>query len=364
LAPSATLIFPAVNQLAADYWRAAQQRGERTVAAASVATDVSLFNGMAVVSLPTIYEKDFPAAFLALIAEHSIARIHCSVASVYAFLRQFCIKQRLTIELLGDSPIHQQMSQHQRLMARTRQLRPLVIACADVSKVLPELEIAAVFRQSALIYGESNDEKLAAMMGIVASAPAGDVVELGSLMGRTAFVLLYLSRRYCLGPLLTVDPWLPANAVHRDSPEAIRSLVDDWDYDALAEAFFVNLAPFVGSDHAHLRMPSAHAFPVYAEGYPILSQDARVVTYCRRIAILHIDANHDYDAVRNDCDLWLRRLLPGAWLILDDYVWSHGDGPRRVGNELIEEYAERIERAFVCGKALFMKFRGDANREE
>jgi hypothetical protein len=86
--------------------------------------------------------------------------------------------------------------------------------------------------------------------------------------------------------------------------------------------------------------------------------------YCRRIAILHIDANHDYDAVRNDCDLWLRRLLPGAWLILDDYVWSHGDGPLRVGNELIEEYAERIERAFVCGKALFMKFRGDANREE
>ena len=45
-------------------------------------------------------------------------------------------------------------------------------------------------------------------------------------------------------------------------------------------------------------------------------------------------------------------------------MWSHGDGPLRVGNELIEEYAERIERAFVCGKALFMKFRGDANREE
>ncbi len=51
-------------------------------------------------------------------------------------------------------------------------------------------------------------------------------------------------------------------------------------------------------------------------------------------------------------------LLPGAWLVLDDYIWAHGDGPYLIGNELLREEWKRIECAFVCGKALFVKFMG------
>jgi hypothetical protein len=208
------------------------------------------------------------------------------------------------------------------------------------------------------IYGESNEEKLAAMMGIFASAPAGDVVEIGSLMGRTAFVLLYLARRHRIGPLLTVDPWRSVNAVQRDSPGSIQALVEEWDFEALRAGFFVNMAPFMAADHAHLRMPSEQAFPVYAEGEPLQAPNSVRVSYSGRIAVLHIDGNHDYEAVRKDCDLWLDRLAPGAWLILDDYVWAHGDGPRRVGDQVLDRYRLQIERAFVCGKALFVKLNG------
>ncbi|MEF8703835.1 MAG: class I SAM-dependent methyltransferase [Candidatus Accumulibacter sp. UW26] len=360
--PQVTLIFPAVNQLAFDYWQTARLHGATIVTAASVACDEFAFNDSSA-RLPMIYEASFGSAFIALLAKHSIARIYCPVASVYAYLRRFLAEQGLPIELLGNSPIHRQMTQHQELMTRSRKLWPLIVAVGNGSDLLPLLDVAGLLRQTALIYGESSDEKLAAMIAIAANAPNGDVVEIGSLMGRTAFALLYLARRYRIGRLLTVDPWLAANAVHHDSPEVFDSLVDEWDYEALSQAFFVNLAPFFGNDHTHLRMPSEQALAVYERGDPILTRDSLEVPFCRKIAILHVDGNHDYAAVRQDCDLWLGHLLPGAWLILDDYQWAHGDGPRRVGDELLEKYSGRIERAFVCGKAMFIKLSTDIDKD-
>lgn len=360
----ATLIFPAVNQLAFDYWQTDRLRSEPTVTAASVACDEFAFNGNSA-RLPMIYEANFRSALAELLDKHDIARIYCLVASVHAYLRQLLTEQGLPAEFIGDSPIQQQkVKQHQALMTRSRQLWRLAGSCANGLEVLPLLDDAGLLHQAAMICGESSNEKLAAMIAISASAPCGDVVEIGSLMGRTAFVLLYLARRYQIGPLLTVAPWLAANAVQRDSPGIFGNLVDEWDYEALSEAFFVNLAPFFGQDHAHLRLPSEQAFAVYADGDPIRSRDSAVVPFRRKIAILHVDGNHDYAVVRQDCNLWLRHLLPGAWLILDDYQWAHGDGPRRVGDELLQECSEQIERAFVCGKALFIQLRADTAKEE
>jgi len=354
-APAATLIFPAVNRLATDYWRTARLVGEPVVLAASVAGDATSFDGQAVLRLPMVHEAGFGSEFLALIRKHAISRIFCPVASVYSHLQTWLPAHGLTVELLGDSPIRRQVKQHGELMAQARSLRSWMSSCAAGAEVLPEIEVAGLLRQAALVYGESSDEKLAAMIAIAASAPAGDLVEIGALMGRTALVLLYLARRYHIGSLLTVDPWQAVHAIHHDSPANIGRLVDEWDYELLAEAFFVNLAPWSGNDHAHLRMPSVQAFAVYSDGLPIATRESVVVPFSRRIAILHVDGNHDHAAVKQDCELWVSRLLPGGWLILDDYQWAHGDGPRRVGNELLEACSQRIERAFVCGKAMFIK---------
>lgn len=50
--------------------------------------------------------------------------------------------------------------------------------------------------------------------------------------------------------------------------------------------------------------------------------------------------------------------VPGGWLILDDDVWAHDDGPRRVGDALPAEQGANVRRAFVGGKALFVKLGG------
>ena len=354
---NATLVFPAVNQAAVEYLTAARHRGEPTVCAASVASDAIAAEWGGVHRLPSIYDDDFPPHFLSLLTRHSIGRMFCPVASVHDFMRRFITAHRLDIEMIGQSPIRQQVEQHRQLMARARRLLPLVERCADGAPSLSLLEIAGVLRQASLIYGESNDDKLAAMMGIAAGAPPGDVLEIGSLMGRSAFVLLYLAWRYRIGPVLTIDPWMADNAIQRQSPDAFQALVDEWDFEVLSEGFFVNLIPFRADDHAHLRMPSENAFQVYAGETAILSPLARPVAYSGKIALIHIDGNHDYECVKKDCELWLARMLPASWLILDDYIWSHGDGPYRVGNALLRDQQDRIACAFVCGKALFVKLR-------
>ena len=351
-----TLIFPAVNQAAVDYLRAAQQRGEKVVCAASVASGEIAADWGDVHRLPSIYDDDFAPRFLPLLEAQSIGRLLCPVASVHDFMRRFIAAHPIDIELIGQSPIRQQVEQHHQLMARAKRLLPLVELCADGAPPLSLLEVAGVLRQATLIYGESNDDKLAAMMGIFASAPAGDVVEIGSLMGRSAFVLLYLAGRYHIGPLLTVDPWEPDAAIQHESPDEFQALVNEWDFAALSEGFFVNMVPFGAGQHAHLRLASEDAFKIYAGGATILSPMGNRIACSGKIAVIHIDGNHDYDCVRKDCEFWLGRMLPGSWLILDDYIWSHGDGPHRVGDDLLMDHAQNIKCAFVCGKTLFVKF--------
>lgn len=352
-----TLVFPAVNQTAVAYLNAARQTGEQTICAASVASEEIAAEWGDVARLPSIYDGDFAQEFLSLAQSHSVSRIFCPVASVHDFMRQFIVAHRLDIEMVGQSPIRQQVEQHRQLMARARRFFLFVELCADGAPSLSLLEVAGMLRQTSLIYGESNDDKLTAMMGVAASAPAGDVLEIGSLMGRSASVLLYLAWRYRIGPVLTIDPWMPGNAIQRQSSDSIQTLVGEWDFDVLSDGFFINMIPFRADDHAHLRLPSETAYDIYAAGEPILSARACAVPYSGNIAFIHIDGNHDYDCVKRDCELWLQKMLPKSWLILDDYIWAHGDGPYRAGNELVLGQANRIEQAFVCGKALFVKFR-------
>lgn len=353
----ATLVFPAVNQAAIAYLSSARHRGEQVICAASVASDEIAAEWGGLHRLPSIYDDDFERSFLSLVDGKLISRLYCPVASVHDFMRRFLATRLLDIELVGQSPIRQQVEQHRQLMNRARRLFPLVELCADGAPSLSLVELAGVLRQAWLIYGESNDDKLAAMIGIFADASAGDVVEIGSLMGRSAFVLLYLAWRYRIGPVLTIDPWKSGTAIQRKSPSEFQTLVDEWDFEVLSEGFFVNMVPFRSDDLAHMRLTSEAAYAAYVSGERVLSSAGRAVEYSGRIAVIHIDGNHDYDCVKMDCMLWLERMLPVSWLILDDYIWAHGDGPYRVGNELLNEQQDRIERAFVCGKALFVKLR-------
>lgn len=354
----ATLVFPALNQLALDYLDAARNRGERVVAAASVydARMEAAFGGLTV--LPYVYDSGFREAFLDLLSAAEVSSVYAPVASVHAFLEGFISEERLPLRLLGDSPIRSQVEAYRRLREKTEALQPFIEACAAApGAVVGRLEIEAIFRYAGLVYGESNDDKLSAIIGAFASAPKGDVVEVGSLMGKSAVVLQHLARRYDIGNVLSVDPLSHETSIQADFPAAVQNAMDSqWDYDVLREAFIVNLLPVAGGRFNYLRMRSDRGFEQYRNSKTVSSPEFGRVEYSGYIAVLHIDGNHDFDHVKQDCDLWLSRLVPGAWLILDDYLWAHGDGPYRIGNDLLHRRSAGIKRAFVCGKALFVKF--------
>ncbi|MCA3001391.1 MAG: class I SAM-dependent methyltransferase [Rhodocyclaceae bacterium] len=353
-----TLVFPALGTTSADYLTAADQRGEKVVCAASVRDDDFPVGFGPLHTLPSINDAIFETQLLDLVKAHGITHAYCPVSTVYAFLDGLIRRGNLDLRLIGKSPVQLQIDQHYLLMAKARRLHPFAQHCANGARPsIGLIELAGVLRFSSLIYGESNENKLAAMMGVFASAPKGDVVEIGSLMGRSASVLIYLAWRYHTGPILTIDPWSARECAQLDSPDSLQLVTDAWDYEVLQDAFYLNLVPMRTNDHAHLRLPSVLAYDKYIGGTPIESMIGQPVEYERSIAVIHIDGNHDYQSVKTDCELWLSRLLPGAWLILDDYIWAHGDGPYRVGNTLLQDRSDAIEQSFVSGKALFVKFK-------
>jgi len=312
-----TLIFPFVGKEASDYVRMARQRGEETIA---------LFGE----AMPQIHDAAFPDTFMAYIRDEDVTHLLCPAASVHKFMETFLHG----LVLIGESPIQRQMREHRELMKRTDAL----LAHTKVYR-LSRIEVAGLLRQASLIYGESNDEKIMGVIAACSNAPNGNVVEVGSLCGRTAFVLGWMAFRFHLGPVLTVDPWSAVEGSQKDSPVLLTAMTDEWDWEVVAESYAVNVAVLVTKNVRHERKPSAEAAKHFPYG----------------ISVLHIDGNHDYEAVKQDVDLWLPKLAPGGWLILDDYVWAHGDGPRRIGDALLERGAH--DSYFEAGNALFVRMK-------
>jgi Methyltransferase domain len=357
-APDATLIFPCCVPAGDRYAEDARQRNERVVAASSLRHDPTAEHFDTWFYLPSVHDMDFAWRLDQAVTEHRIARIYCPVAVAYVVLRQMAVSGRLKVPLIGEMPVDKMLRDHRALMASALCHHAFIQDVSEARSSLTPLEVAAVLRQSLGIYGESNESKIAATMAIFADVPQGDVVEIGALAGRSASVLALMARRHRTGAVLVVDSWSASELIQQDSPPAIRDdLTHSWgDVRVPFESFIVSLLPIASrNEFNYLSMPSKQAHSIWADQLQAESEYFGRVRYRGAISVLHIDANHDYSHVREDCSLWLPHLLPGGWLILDDYFWLHGSGPRKVGDELLASRAQDVQRAFVCGKALFLK---------
>jgi len=352
----AILVFPATHPDGQQYFEIAQEHDDRIVAASST-WDAELSCQMGeLLILPYVDEPSFPARFLELVRTRNINRIYSPVAAVYSWLDRFISENKLPIRLVGSSPIKRELARFDRLMSKVTRSRRFIDECAGGTCDLSDIEIAAVFRMASHIYGESNEHKIAAMMAIFCSAPKGDVIEIGSLVGKSAAVLVLLAKRYQTGNVLAIDPWQASVATQHDAPYTVRvGLVAEWDYEMLPQDFAINTWPVGLGSFNYLRQESVTGCALFQKTLSVTNSTFGRVDYQGKIAVLHIDGNHDYSQVKRDCELWLPMMVKGGWLILDDYVWIHGDGPRQVGDTLLEQHARDIERAFVCGKALFVK---------
>lgn len=357
---SATLVFPVSTPDGRAYLKQALERGDRVVSASCDITDPT--DGAAPwAKLPLVHEPGFLAAFLDLVRTHDITRIHASAHMVHAALTEMLREHELAhLRIINRSAWEQEFARWDDIFARAQRWRDLIAALSPAPP--PDLPfLAGVIRLAFDLFGESYDDKLAALLACLLNAPDGDIVEIGTLFGRSASVLLC---GRALGgverPLFVFDPWSTEAGTQQDLPEAMQNYTRAARVERVADAFeatFAALAP-AGAMAAY-RIPSASGCAIYrgeADGEAVrLFKVKRAPRASGRIALLHIDGNHDAPCAAEDVELWSPLVAPGGWVVIDDYCWRYGDGPKLAGDALLERWGDGVARAYVAGDCLFIQ---------
>ena len=352
------LIFPAGMPRSLDYLERCKRDGQAVIGASSLAYDVSKPAYSDWAFLPYVNDPGFLEALQLLIAQRGIAGIYTPNPVVWSYLDGVLRDLQPSIPLVNASPVHDEMSGYRSAMAHARKTlaAPLPIASVvETRAALPELQLATLFRHANVIPGMCDDEKISALYEIARHCVRGDVVEIGSAWGKSAFVLARLARLFDIGNTLCIDPWQSDYVVQNDTGGLVDSCIHHYDYDEALRVFEMNLLPYSANDINYLRLPSVEAERQYGQKAAVQSTSFGTTRYAGSIALLHIDGNHAYEAARDDIAAWEKHVVAGGWIIIDDYVWPYGDGPQRAGDEFLAQQRERISSAFVMGTALFLQ---------
>jgi hypothetical protein len=220
---------------------------------------------------------------------------------------------------------------------------------------MSEIELAALFRHADIIPGQCDHEKIDALCQIARQCCSGDLVEIGVLWGKSAFILARLARCYDIGNLLCVDPWSIEYLTQHDEKGLVDSVSRQWDTEEALIVFEMNLLPYNANHVNYLRLPSTDGAQHYRQHQSATTASFGTTDYCGNIAILHIDGNHSYAAAKADILAWSSFVIERGWIIVDDYIWPYGNGPKRAGDEFFAENNGKISTAFVIGSALFLQ---------
>ncbi len=342
------LVFPAGLPEAAAFAATAQSFGRELVGASSVSADPAKGDYRHWVRLPYVYEDGFASELGHVLTQFGISSVFTSHEVVRQCLARLLPELAPAVTLL-DRPVQPRQSgpSHAEL-----QWLAAGLGVAG-SAVIGPVELDAVLQRALAMRSESSLVKLAYILALAPLLPPGDVVEIGALAGRSAFVLGWAARRYGVGPVLVMDPWSQSEAMQHDAPQVLLDSTKALDFGGFFAEFLANLVPCFHGSLNYLRSGSGVVRPSYRPGFRVGPTEFGSTEYLGRIALLHIDGNHDLTAVARDVADWLPLLCSGGWAVLDDYDWPFGDGPRRVGDALLQ--SEQWQTAFVCAGALFLR---------
>ncbi|HEX8569284.1 MAG TPA: class I SAM-dependent methyltransferase [Caulobacteraceae bacterium] len=350
------LVFPGGLPDALSFRAAAAARGCSVVGASSLGWDAASDVYDAWERLPYVHEDGFAPALADLLRRRRVDAIYAPHGVVAGRLSEILGELSPDTRLIDARPLLDKEQAYRELRARVEALPAgdwFQGSPVEPKPRLSGLELAGLLRLVDTVPGMSDRDKIAAVVEMMRHAPPGDVVEIGSWWGRSAALFVWLARRYGVGPVLCVDPWLsealPQGVAVLDRASAAH------DTDEALRIFEINLAPLAQGGLNYLRTYSAEGAGRYTPGLTVETEAFGATRYSGEIAVLHIDGNHAYERVEEDARLWTPLVKPGGWIIFDDYVWAFGDGPKQVGDAFIEENAERVALSFVIGTALFVQ---------
>jgi hypothetical protein len=352
------LVFPGGMPRSLEYLQKCLRDDQAVIGASSLDYDVSREKYPSWLYLPYITQPEFKDALKKIIQEFDIGGVYSPNPVVWNYLNGVLKDVAPGVRLVNDSPVDVELSGYRAARDHARALlkRPLPLASNIAGKPpMAEIELSALFRHADLIPGMCDQEKFCALCEIARHSTAGDVVEIGSWWGKSAFILARLARCYQIGNLLCVDPWSNEHLVQHDEKGFVDSGSAQVDAEEALTVFEMNLLPYSSSHVNYLRMPSTDGARHYLDHRSATTASFGTTKYRGHIAILHIDGNHSYTAAMADIDSWSGFVVNGGWIIVDDYIWPYGDGPQRAGDEFLAENHDKIDVAFVMGSALFLQ---------
>jgi hypothetical protein len=352
------LIFPAAVPEALAFARQAAARGETVIGSSSLRHDPARADYEHWERLPFVHDEGFGEALVEVLRRRRVSAIFAPHDVIFRRLSERLSDVAPQVRLIARPTSSDREDAYRRL--RMRALAPPlpIAACSPARPALSPLHRAGLLRLVDTIPGMTDDDKIAALIEVARHAPEGDIVEIGSWWGRSAALLLLLSQAHDIGPVLCVDPWSDDGLVQ--GVDLVDRASAAMDPEEALRIFEINLHPLARGDLNYLRLASVDAAARYRPGLDVRTEAFGRTRYGGEIALLHIDGNHTAESAAADVEAWTGFVRPGGWIVVDDYVWAFGDGPRRAGDAFLERAGGQVAAAFVTGTALFLQLAGRA----
>ncbi|NVJ60351.1 MAG: class I SAM-dependent methyltransferase [Gammaproteobacteria bacterium] len=318
-----------------------------------------------VLALPYISESDFSEHLEQIIDQQEITHIFSPHVGVWTKLAELLNNEpsRFEFKLSKNFPFEFNAIRYQSSIFNngSTETKPDIEHLDCFQTFQPKARLTH-FQKSALIHlfesipGQCDRAKLDGLCDIFRVAPAGDIVEIGVLYGRSACTMAWLADKYNIGSVVAIDPWCQSGIDDQgEAANILNRLAFQVDFEKIYKIFLTNAALF--SNLSYLKETSTTAVPIYEhasqKGY-LKALELPQIDVKGKIAVLHIDGNHRYDMVKNDIEQWLPFVLPGGWVLLDDYCWKFGDGPKELGDQLIME-TSLFDCSFCLGDTLYLR---------
>ncbi len=345
------LIFPCNIESASAFVEHAQSLGANVIYASSIETQEQRHQ---VHHLPYVNAPEFADAFLDLINTHEIAYVYAAHDVVLQYLHRLKNEPSFSKKFMICNDYQHKV--YQAKYEEALQFGADVIAEQGNKPGLLSVEkYAHLYMQFNAVPGQSDNAKLKSLIQLFIQVEQGDVVEIGSYWGRSAYALGFLANQHGIGTTISVDPWdVISNDSQGEGTEVVNEASRLIDWDLVFRGFIVNVSGL--NNINYIRKPSDDAVYAYqqagAQG-SLTTPELGTTPLSGTIALLHIDGNHMYEQVKRDIDRWLPHVKPGGWVLVDDYDWSFGDGPKKAGDELLNH--ARVSEYFFASDTLFIR---------
>lgn len=355
------LVFPAVIDGSEEYLRIAKDLGIYTIAASSVPIEHDIEFADEFIYLPFITDSCFYEEFINIVYSKKITHIYAPHQGVWLFLRKLQkIPNVPNFKLCSTHKYEENWIKFQKNLVWAEKISNNQFLSSIDKPLFPKLSLvqyAALSRRFLRIPGECDLDKLEALCAIARILPSGDIIEIGSLFGRSAYALARLAQHYKIGSTISIDPWRKSE-IEDQGPAAniLRTSQNRNDPEKIFMNFQAEATDITGL--SYIRETSVNAVSFYKEAISQKTLNASgldAVPVCGRVALLHIDGNHRYDHVMQDISNWASFVVPGGWILIDDYIWAFGNGPKIAGDELIMKQNCEFDLSFVAGDTLFIR---------